>query len=183
MSIRVKCGSCQQTIKAEDRYAGRTVRCPACREPITIPNLAGPVTPPPPDESLDPFAAAAAPASAPPPQPVVKPASKPHKPRPAAKPSEPVAREVPEEEIGDWLSEGPPLRSESFEPDAEPVPQSPNWSGVTETYDLADPPRDDAEGTGNLPPVIRKKKKKKRPKDSDEIRMRSRSDSGRSELR
>ncbi|HVJ85475.1 MAG TPA: PrsW family glutamic-type intramembrane protease, partial [Caulifigura sp.] len=175
MSIRVKCGSCQQTIKAEDRYAGRTVRCPGCREPITIPNLAAPVTSPTPDEALDPFAAASAPA--PPPPPVVKPASKSRKPRPAAKPAEPQAREVPEEEIGDWLSDGPPLRSESFEPDPEPAPQSPNWSGVTETYDLAETPRDDSDGTGNLPPVIPKKKKKKRPKDSDEIRMRSPYDS------
>lgn len=176
MSIRVKCGSCQQTLKAEDRYAGRTVRCPACREAIKIPEVA-----PPPVKSaaeveaaLDPFAEAAAPPATPPP---AKVAPKPRKPKPAPQAEKPATPAVHENEIGDWLSEGQEVRSESAEPEAEPVPQSPNWSGVAETYDIAEMGSSGSEGTGNLPPVVGKKKKKKKAKESDETAVRSRYDS------
>ncbi|AMV20504.1 PrsW family glutamic-type intramembrane protease [Planctomyces sp. SH-PL14] len=37
MSIRVTCDSCRTTLRAEDRHAGKRVRCPKCREPILVP--------------------------------------------------------------------------------------------------------------------------------------------------
>lgn len=37
MAIKVTCGSCGQTLKAKDEYAGRTTKCPGCGEPLKIP--------------------------------------------------------------------------------------------------------------------------------------------------
>ena len=64
MAIRASCSACGAKLKAEDRHAGRTVPCPGCQLPITLPNVA------PSDEFVDPFAEEAE-ALAAPPQPVV----------------------------------------------------------------------------------------------------------------
>jgi len=139
MAIRVKCPSCQQTLKAEDRHAGKTVRCPACRSAVTIPAAEPPIV----QETLDPFANAAEGTSldrinpGPPPQELKK--------KPAPKPDGSVnvrtAPTVSEEEVGEWLSEGlPPPSPEEV---AELPPQTPNWDGTTSTYDIAEVGPDD----------------------------------------
>ena len=38
MAIKVKCGSCDAGFKAKDELAGRRVKCPKCKEPLTIPS-------------------------------------------------------------------------------------------------------------------------------------------------
>ena len=40
MAIKVKCGSCDAGFKAKDELAGRRVKCPKCKEPLTIPSAA-----------------------------------------------------------------------------------------------------------------------------------------------
>jgi DNA-directed RNA polymerase subunit RPC12/RpoP len=151
MTIRVKCPSCQQTLKAEDRHAGRTVRCPACRSPVTIPSP----EPEPAEETLDPFADLAEP----PPIEQSKqqtPAPSPTKKRPAPKPADKLEPEpaptVSEDEVGEWLTEGlsPNLVTEEV---IELPPQSPNWDGTTSTYDIAEIGPDD-------PPPPKKRRKK-----------------------
>jgi len=37
MSIRVKCPSCGKTVKASDKHAGKTAKCPGCGTPMQIP--------------------------------------------------------------------------------------------------------------------------------------------------
>jgi DNA-directed RNA polymerase subunit RPC12/RpoP len=151
MTIRVKCPSCQQTLKAEERHAGRTVRCPACRSPVTIPSP----EPEPAEETLDPFAELAEP-------PAVEqreqatPASSPPKKKPASKPAEKPepapAPTVSEDEVGEWLTEGlatTPVAEEIV----ELPPQSPNWDGTTSTYDIAEIGPDD-------PPPPKKRRRK-----------------------
>ncbi len=36
MAIKVQCGSCRTSFQAKDSLAGRRVKCPKCKEPITI---------------------------------------------------------------------------------------------------------------------------------------------------
>ena len=152
MTIRVKCPTCRQTLKAEERHAGRTVRCPACGNPVTIPAPEAPSTA---EDILDPFADLAEPAAVdrrepePPTPPKLK---KKPAPKPADKPDPEPAPTVSEDEVGDWLSEG-----YAPKPVAEEVvelpPQSPNWDGTTSTYDIAEIGPDD-------PPPQRKRRKK-----------------------
>lgn len=137
MTIRVKCPSCQQTLKAEERHAGRTVRCPACRAPVTIPAIeADPI-----EETLDPFAGAAEipTVSKRGPEP-----PKPAKPKKKVSPKAEAATEpatgpsVSEDDVGEWLSEGAapqPVPTDEF---VELPPQSPNWDGTSSTYDIAE---------------------------------------------
>lgn len=40
MAIRIACGGCGRQMKAQDQYAGKTVRCPKCNTAIGIPKLA-----------------------------------------------------------------------------------------------------------------------------------------------
>lgn len=42
MAIKVKCGSCDAGFKAKDELAGRRVKCPKCKVPLTIPAAAPP---------------------------------------------------------------------------------------------------------------------------------------------
>jgi len=42
MAIKVKCGKCDAGFKAKDSLAGRRVKCPKCKEPLTIPAAAPP---------------------------------------------------------------------------------------------------------------------------------------------
>lgn len=42
MAIRVSCDSCGATIKADDKHAGKRVRCPKCQEILTIPAASAP---------------------------------------------------------------------------------------------------------------------------------------------
>ncbi len=48
MSIKVKCSSCGGGFSAKDSLAGRRVKCPKCKEPITIPAEVAPVSVKPP---------------------------------------------------------------------------------------------------------------------------------------
>ena len=41
MPIKVQCGSCEAAFKAKDALAGKRVRCPKCKKPLTIPAAAG----------------------------------------------------------------------------------------------------------------------------------------------
>lgn len=50
MTIRAGCTTCGAILKAEDRYAGRTVACPKCQSPVTLNAVSGPAEP------IDPFA-------------------------------------------------------------------------------------------------------------------------------
>lgn len=93
MAIRASCSACGAKLKAEDRHAGRTVPCPSCRQPITLP-LATTTS----DEIVDdPFAEEAEGLARPPqpvaatslPQPAKRPAAqRPERKRPAPKPVE-----------------------------------------------------------------------------------------------
>ncbi len=42
MSINVQCPSCAMRRRVNERLAGRTIRCPGCDQPLTIPELAAP---------------------------------------------------------------------------------------------------------------------------------------------
>lgn len=42
MAIRISCDSCGATIKADDKHAGKRVRCPKCQEILTIPAASTP---------------------------------------------------------------------------------------------------------------------------------------------
>ncbi|MBB3208592.1 biopolymer transport protein ExbD [Rhodopirellula rubra] len=42
MSIKVQCESCGMRRQVNERLAGRTIRCPGCEQPLTIPQLAAP---------------------------------------------------------------------------------------------------------------------------------------------
>jgi hypothetical protein len=153
MTIRVKCPSCQQTLKAEERHAGRTVRCPACRAPVAIPSLEATLG----EETLDPFAEMAeGPAVEQREQRSPKHA-KPKKavaPKPQDVPGSAAAPSISEDEVGEWLSEGTspprPVRDEEF---VELPPQTPNWDGTTSTYDIAEMGPDEPR-----PPKKRRKK-------------------------
>ena len=39
--IRLNCSNCGQKIKTDDKYAGKRVRCPNCKEPLQIPQAEG----------------------------------------------------------------------------------------------------------------------------------------------
>ena len=39
MSINVQCPSCAMRRRVNERLAGRTIRCPSCDQPLTIPEL------------------------------------------------------------------------------------------------------------------------------------------------
>lgn len=39
MSISVQCPSCDMRRKVNERLAGRTIRCPGCDQPLTIPTV------------------------------------------------------------------------------------------------------------------------------------------------
>ncbi len=41
MPIKARCESCQTGFKAKDALAGKRVRCPKCKKPLTIPTAAG----------------------------------------------------------------------------------------------------------------------------------------------
>ncbi len=155
MTIRVKCPGCQQTLKAEPRHAGRTVRCPACSAAVTIPPPADPA----PDEVLDPFADLAASPSAPPPAapPPRQPAAKAPASEESATPASPGQPEISEDEVGDWLLEGldNPAGVERPAPtDVEPIVETPNWDGVSSTYDVV-------EGGSDDPPPPRRTRKRR----------------------
>lgn len=43
--IRLNCSNCGQKIKTDDKYAGKRVRCPNCKEPLQIPQAEGRTSP------------------------------------------------------------------------------------------------------------------------------------------
>jgi hypothetical protein len=152
MTIRVKCPSCQQTLKAEERHAGRTVRCPACRAPVTIPAIEVDSA----EETLDPFAdVAEAPVVPQREQESPKPAKPKKKVTPKAEePTEAVAGpSISEDDVGEWLSEGAAPPTVPTDEVVELPPQSPNWDGTSSTYDIAEIGPDEP-----LPPKKRRKK-------------------------
>lgn len=65
LTTRVTCPACGAMWKAEERHAGRSISCPACRKPINIP-AARQTSEAPVSESVDPFAADAEKLFAPP---------------------------------------------------------------------------------------------------------------------
>jgi hypothetical protein len=149
MAIRVKCSECQQTLKAEERHAGRTVRCPACRAPVTIP----PIEPQFDEETLDPFADDAETPAVKEREPDPPQRQKKVEPKAAKAPETPAAPTISEDEVGEWLSEGAVPQPDPAEEFVELPPQSPNWDGTTSTYDIAAMGPDD-------PPTPRKRRKK-----------------------
>lgn len=62
MSIQVSCDSCFATFRVNDRYAGKTGRCPECKERVTVPLADDPDDPW--EEELPPMPAVPAPRSA-----------------------------------------------------------------------------------------------------------------------
>jgi TM2 domain-containing membrane protein YozV/DNA-directed RNA polymerase subunit RPC12/RpoP len=50
--IQLKCGTCGRKLQAKDEHAGRTLKCPNCQSPVTVPGASpgapiGSPTPPP----------------------------------------------------------------------------------------------------------------------------------------
>lgn len=45
MAIKVRCGNCKTSFQAKDSLAGRRVKCPKCKDPITIAAAAGAAKP------------------------------------------------------------------------------------------------------------------------------------------
>jgi ribosomal protein L37AE/L43A len=79
MPIRVRCPGCGQSLNAPDRLAGKTAKCPACGNPVTIPAAAAAVATPPDVGTSGPPAASPPPLPASPPPP-----ARPSFPAPAA---------------------------------------------------------------------------------------------------
>jgi len=46
MSIMVTCQNCGKTLQAKDEWAGKSVRCPGCKEVITVPSMKAKGPPP-----------------------------------------------------------------------------------------------------------------------------------------
>ncbi len=42
MAIEVQCGACGRALRVKDELAGKTVRCPDCRQPLRIPGTSAP---------------------------------------------------------------------------------------------------------------------------------------------
>ena len=66
---KIFCPSCGQHILCDTAWAGRSINCPACQNPFTIPHLTGTAPAPPPLPALR-----RAPSAPPPPQPAYRPA-------------------------------------------------------------------------------------------------------------
>lgn len=45
MAIRFKCQHCRKTLEVKDQLVGKQVKCPVCKEPVTIPAASPPPTP------------------------------------------------------------------------------------------------------------------------------------------
>ena len=43
--IRCKCNNCGYEIKTYDKFAGKRVRCPKCKEPLQLPPVEGGTSP------------------------------------------------------------------------------------------------------------------------------------------
>jgi DNA-directed RNA polymerase subunit RPC12/RpoP len=73
MTVRVVCGHCAREFLIAQEYAGKTIRCPRCRKPITVPGAAPapkPPAPPSPAATVQPPAPLPPSATAPPPAPL-----------------------------------------------------------------------------------------------------------------
>ncbi len=163
MAIRASCSACGAKLKAEDRHAGRTVPCPGCQLPITLPSIA------PPDEFVDPFAEEAE-ALARPPKPVTapsppKPATRPASKRPtAASPVEPPAPQRPVSK--------PPVRKRP----APPPVEEPDFDeeieaseAAAEVNDSSFPDLSDEDLAGEALTPQKKKKKPRVVEDDDPL--------------
>lgn len=155
MSIRVTCDSCRTTLKAEDRHAGKRVRCPKCREPILVPAA----VPSEDDGSDDFFSAAEGTASST----ATRSAVSSHVdtdyevPEPSSRKREDAAKDRKDE--GGWLD----LQDEDLRGETLPREQR---LGRDDDEASRDDSRDDASGTTRVKP--RKKKKTKRARLGDE---------------
>lgn len=47
MAIMVTCGNCSKTLQAKDEWAGKNVKCPGCKEVMTVPSMKAKGSPPP----------------------------------------------------------------------------------------------------------------------------------------
>lgn len=154
MSIRVTCDSCRATLKADERHAGKRVRCPKCREPVLVPAA----VPSDDDDGSDDFFGAAEGAAS---GTATKSAVSSHTdtdfdvPEPSSRKREEAPRERKEE--GGWLD----LQDEDLR--GEALPQEQRLG-----QELSDDDGQDESSSGTTRVKPRKKKKKKRARLGDE---------------
>ena len=166
MAIRASCLDCGAKLKAEDRHAGRTVPCPGCQQPITLPSVT------PSDEFIDPFAKEAEalvappkPAAPAPPKvakrpPVQPPLTTPPPPRPTKSPAQPVSVIPPE----------PPLTATVTEPNFEPEEEEFTASdAASEVNDSSFPDLSDEDLAGEALTPQKKRKKPRRVHEDNQV--------------
>jgi len=150
MTIRASCTACGVKLVAEDRYAGKTLPCPGCQQPVSVP------PPTSAEEFVDPFAEEAERVLAPR-RPVgaipAKPIEKNRTPKPSAKrevpPQRPPTTPAPQ-------AQAVPPHEEDFIPD-EPPPEP---IEIPQLEDSSFPDLTEAELAGE---VISPRRKKKPP--------------------
>ena len=163
MAIRASCAACGAKLKAEDRHAGRTVPCPGCQQPITLPTT---ITPS--GEFVDPFAEEAE-ALTRPPQPVAAPRPSQAATRPAAKrpatsrPPEPAAPQRPVSQPPERKRPAPPPVEE---PDFDEEITASEATDPVDDSSFPDLSDEDLAGQSLTP---QKKRKKPPPVDDDPL--------------
>ena len=163
MAIRASCSACGAKLKAEDRHAGRTVPCPNCQLPLTLPTM-NTVS----DEFVDPFAEEAEALARPPKSaaasPPTKSAIRPVPKRPVAtSPVEPLAKQRSAPQPPERKRPAPPPVDEpDFDEEIEASEEA------AEVDDSSFPDLSDVDLAGEALTPQKKKKKPARVDDDDD---------------
>ena len=104
MPIQVKCANqeCAKALRIKDELAGKTIRCPECKNPVKVPGAVAP--------TMAPAAPKQAPKAPPPPPPATPKKPAPMPPKTAPKPR-PVAEDVPTLEAFDDFDDPAPAKN------------------------------------------------------------------------
>ncbi len=129
MAIRARCSACGAKLKADDRHAGRTVPCPGCQQPLTLPSGA------PSEEFVDPFAAEAEALAAPPKPAAIAPPEVVKRP-PPLRPLTPSAAKPPAPATGKTVTSRKPAGQPPTPPAPPPVAE-PDFKEEVEASEVA----------------------------------------------